>query len=275
MTKSITLICTFSLMLHLYATENRVVAVSSGVTEIVYSLNAQDQLVGNCVSSIFPEEANLLPKVGYQRMLPSEGILSLKPNLVILTSESGPKSVIDQLHQLNIEVVTVDAGRSLENIYKCISIIGSTLDKEAEARLLIKKLKNEKLQLDRQVKSLSEKPRVLFILGHGGMARVAGLDTAANSMIELSGGQNVISGFNGYKPVSPEELLELNPDYIVATTMGIDQHGGIDKFTQMSGLRDTSAVKKDRVLIFNAQYLLGFGPRTVTAAIDLNNRYDR
>ena len=46
-------------------------------------------LVGNCVSSIYPEDAKTLPKVGYKRMLPPEGIISLKPDLVIMTDERG------------------------------------------------------------------------------------------------------------------------------------------------------------------------------------------
>ena len=57
--------------------------------------------------------------------------------------------------------------------------------------------------------------------------------------------------------------------------MGIDQQGGIEKFSQMSGVRNTTAARNKNILIFNSQYLLGFGPRTITAAIDLNSHFDR
>ncbi|HBO87465.1 MAG TPA: hemin ABC transporter substrate-binding protein [Verrucomicrobia bacterium] len=253
----------------------RVVAVGSGINEIVYALGASDKLVGNCVSSIYPEDAKTLPKVGYKRMLPSEGIISLKPDLVIMTDEAGPPSVVNQLDQLKIDVIKLSANRSLQNIYDSISVIAEALGKEKESFELIQHLSKQEDELKLKVAALNDQPTVLFILGHGGVARVAGYDTAADSMIKLAGGQNVFSEFKGYKPVSPEEIIKMNPDYILATNMGVDQQGGIQKFSQMNGVRDTPAARNQNILIFNSQYLLGFGPRTITAAIDLNSHFDR
>tara|TARA_B100002019_G_C21177221_1_gene551770 strand:- start:50 stop:877 length:828 start_codon:yes stop_codon:yes gene_type:complete len=253
----------------------RVVAVGSGINEIVYALGANDKLVGNCISSIYPEDAKTLPKVGYKRMLPTEGIISLKPDLVIMTDEAGPPSVINQLEQLKIDVIKLSANRSLQNIYDSISVIAKALGKEQESVELIEDLNKQEEELKLKVAALNDQPKVLFILGHGGVARVAGYDTAADSMIKLAGGQNVFSTFKGYKPVSPEEIIKMNPDYILATNMGIDQQGGIVKFSQMSGVRNTTAARNKNILIFNSQYLLGFGPRTITAAIDLNSHFDR
>ena len=251
----------------------RMVSVGSGVTEIIYALGVQSNLVGNCVSSNYPKEANNLPKVGYQRMLPSEGIISLNPDVVFITNETGPQSVINQLKNSGVDILKLRSGRSLEDIYFNIKQISNYLNVSDVGSMLIEKIKSKKANLDSSINQMQSNPKILFILGHGGVARVAGKNTAADSIIYLSGGENVVDDFSGYKPVSPEHFVKLNPDFILTTSMGIDAKGGIEKFSIMPGIRDTKAAKNGNILIFDAQYLLGFGPRTVEALTELNDNY--
>ena len=251
----------------------RVVAVGSGLTEIVYAIGAETNLVGNCVSSNYPDEAKELPKVGYQRMLPSEGIISLYPDVVFITDETGPESVIKQLVNAGIDVIRLHSGRSLNDIVSNVEKISSYLNLNKEGQSLISTLKKDHQLLNKSISNLGEKPSDLFILGHGGVARVAGKETAANSIIEMSGADNVIKGFYGYKPVSPEQYVNFNPDFILTTTFGVDAKGGEEKFKNMAGVKETRAAKEGNILIFDAQYLLGFGPRTIEAALELNQKY--
>ena len=251
----------------------RMVSVGSGVTEIIYALGVQSNLVGNCVSSNYPKEANDLPKVGYQRMLPSEGIISLNPDIVFITNETGPQSVINQLKNGGVDILKLRAGRSLEDIYLNIEQISNYLNISDVGNVLIEKIKSQKENLDMQISQMQSNPKVLFILGHGGVARVAGKNTAADSMINLSGAENVVADFSGYKPVSPEQFVKLNPEFILTTSMGVDAKGGMEKFNSMPGIRDTIAARNGNILIFDAQYLLGFGPRTVEALTELNDYY--
>jgi ABC-type hemin transport system substrate-binding protein len=69
---------------------SRIVSVGGAVTEIVYRLGAAEHLVGVDTSSTYPAAATQLPQVGYQRMLSVEGVLSLRPTLVLLSVEAGP-----------------------------------------------------------------------------------------------------------------------------------------------------------------------------------------
>lgn len=250
---------------------DRVISIGPGTTEIIYALGVESNLVGNCASSNYPIEANDIPKVGYQRILPSEGIISLYPNIVFLTDQAGPKSVIHQLEKVNIDVVYLKSALSLEDLFFNIQTISSTLGIK-KGDNLIDDLKSQHDVLKERLLLLNHKPTVLFILGHGGVNRVAGKNTAANSMIELSGGVNVINEFEGYKPISSEYYVEFDPDYILTTTLGIDAEGGMDKFKNLPGIKETRAVKNNNIIIFDAQYLLGFGPRVIDAALDLNSR---
>ena len=210
MKNKIILILLFLALLNIKSFALRMVSVGSGVTEIIYALGVQSNLVGNCVSSNYPKEANDLPKVGYQRMLPSEGILSLNPDVVFITDETGPQSVINQLNNGGIKILKLKAGRSLQDIYYNINKISNYLSMSDRGNKLIEKIKIQK-KIDISINQLHKSPKILFILGHGGVARVAGKNTAADSMIYLSGGENVIADFSSYKPVSRRAVCNIKP----------------------------------------------------------------
>jgi iron complex transport system substrate-binding protein len=72
----------------------RLVSVNGSVTEVVYALGAQGQLVGVDTTSKYPPETQKLPNVGYQRQLSAEGVLSLQPSLVLVTEDAGPPTAL-------------------------------------------------------------------------------------------------------------------------------------------------------------------------------------
>ncbi len=102
---------------------------------------------------------------------------------------------------------------------------------------------------------------------------VAGRTTAANSMIALSGGKNVITAYKGYKPLTPEAVVALAPEVLLLTTQTLQQMGGKKSLSKIPGLALTPALKNDRIIVMDSLFLLGFGPRTVEAALTLNQAY--
>ncbi|MBU2318387.1 MAG: ABC transporter substrate-binding protein, partial [Gammaproteobacteria bacterium] len=87
----------------------RVVSIGGTVTEIVYLLGADKQLVASDTSSIYPDKANQMPKVGYQRTLSAEGVLSVHPELLLITPSAGPAKVLQQLKDTGVKIVTIDS----------------------------------------------------------------------------------------------------------------------------------------------------------------------
>ena len=71
---------------------------------MVYALGAQEQLVGTDTTSLYPPAARQTPKVGYMRQLSAEGLLSLKPTLIMATTAAGPASTLEQLKATGIEI---------------------------------------------------------------------------------------------------------------------------------------------------------------------------
>ncbi len=254
----------------------RIITIGGALTEIVYALNEESRLIANDTTSYYPKPAESLPKVGYQRALSAEGILSLYPDMVILTDEAGPPTVIAQIRAAGVTILEIKAGRSLDDIKNAVHVIAKALDCEEKAKTVIAKLDKQNEQLIALTRNHTNQKKVMFILQNGGGApMVAGKETAADSMVKLSGASNVVTDYRGYKPLTPEAAVRLNPEVILITAQGLEQSGGKQALLKSPGLSLTHAAKQGNVIAFDSLLILGFGPRTIEAAITLNQAYKR
>lgn len=254
---------------------NRIVTIGGSLTEIVYALGEQSRIVGNDTTSLYPNEAASLPKVGYHRALSSEGILSLNPDAIIFTDEAGPPTVIRQLEATGVRLLELKAGRSIDDVKDNVLAIGKMLDRVQRAAAVVAILDRDSAQLAAVTQSIKTHQKVMFVLQHnGGAPMVAGTGTAADSIIKLSGGVNVVTDYHGYKPLTPEAAVALKPDVILITNMGLEQAGGKKGLLKAPGLSLTPAAKQGNVIAMDSLLILGFGPRTVEAAMALNKAYD-
>lgn len=87
----------FALLSNSSIAKERIISIGGDVTEIIYALNAEQDLVGRDSTSLIPEQVKKLPDIGYMRQLNTEGILALKPTKVITTSVAQPSIVLEQL----------------------------------------------------------------------------------------------------------------------------------------------------------------------------------
>lgn len=252
-------------------TIQRIVSVGSSITEIIYALGAEKLLVGVDTTSLFPEAARRLPQVGYMRALSAEGVLSLKPTLVIATTAAGPMTTLDQLKGTGVEVLILPDHYDYDSVILKIEAVGKVTGKVAEAQAMIAQGRAEMANLKARLATMSTKPpRVLFLLSMGGGApQAAGANTAADGIIRLAGGVNAVEGYNGYRPLTPESVIASRADFVLVTRQSVEAIGGIEKILAQPALSQTPAGKAGRVLQFDALLLLGFGPRTPEAATQL------
>lgn len=251
----------------------RIVSIGGALTEIVYALGAGDLVVGSDTTSIHPEAAAQTEKVGYQRALSAEGVLSLAPDLVLMTEASGPPTAVRQLEEAGVAIERLPAGRSIEDVTDNIKKIGLVLGRADTADHLRSAIQRDAEGLRSLNSSITEPLKVLFILTTGsGAPMVAGANTAAQSIISLAGARNSVEGYEGYRPLTPEAAVSAAPDFILVTTQGVEALGGIEEMKKLPGLSLTPALQNDRIGHMDALYLLGFGPRTVEAAKDLRTK---
>jgi iron complex transport system substrate-binding protein len=269
----VSILCLLTGIVHADAASRRVVALGGDITETIYALDAQQGLVGVDTTSEWPLAAKQLPNVGYVRQLNAEGILALRPTLIIATHDAGPQTVLAQLRQAGVSLQLLPPSRSPQDVVTKVRQIGEWLGKDAQAKALEDQLAKTYAALQSQVAAMPHHPRVVFLLSAGaGNFMAAGRDTAADSAIGLAGGNNVIHGYSGYKPLSAEALVGAAPDVLVVMSERTDGAGDIGQILALPGVAQTPAGERKQVVFVDGQALLGFGPRNAEGELSLQHR---
>ncbi len=240
------------------AKKRRIVAVGGAVTETVFALGAGDEVVAVDTSSVYPDAAAKAPKVGYQRTLSAEGVLSFTPDLVIVADEAGPPAAIEQLRSAGIRVERMPTATDLESTIARTIAIGAVLD--CPTADLVAKLRADTSAALARVPANGPRFVLMFARGAGSMV-AAGDDTSGSAMVRLAGGTPAVSGFTGYKALSAEALIAAAPEVIVVPAHTLKTGGGIDGILKLPGIAETPAGTSRRIVAFDDLLLLGFGPR--------------
>lgn len=245
----------------------RIVSLDGTVSEILCDLGLQAHLIGVDVTSTYPESLQKLPKVGHNRTISAEGVISLKPTLVLTSQNAGTKpEVIEQIKSAGIKVITFQQEYSVAGTRKLIQDVANTCQVGSRAKPLVKKLDSDLAQL----KKAPNTPKVLFIYARGtGTMMVSGRGTQVDKMIELAGGINATSSFENYKPLTAEALVTANPDVILLFDSGLESLGGVDGLAKVQGIAQTNAGKNGHIITMDGHLLTGFSPRLGKALQEL------
>jgi len=244
----------------------RVLAIGGAVTEIVYALGEQDRLVGRDSTSSYPPEATALPDVGYIRALSPEGVLSVKPDLILARENNGPREAVEVLKSTGVRWVDVPDDFTLEGIDENITIIAAELGVPEKGEELKQQVAADIAKARARLASIDRKHKVMFVLAlTDDKVNTAGKNTAAGNIIELAGGDNVITEFSGYKQISNEAVIEAAPEVIVMMNgrgEAADHQSPNALLEAHPALSTTPAVKNGNIIRMDGLLLLGFGPRT-------------
>ena len=247
---------------------SRVVVAGGSLTEIVYYLQADENLVARDLTSNFPPEARTLPSIGYVRNLSAEGLLSLMPTLILGESDVGPTTVLDQLRNIKVDFRIVSETHDVEGIINKIICVGEVLGVEDKILdLKLEELRPDIRKLENTTSLDSKKKKILLVLMMRGTSPiVAGLNTAGDGFIKMTGNLNAFGNVEGWKPVGTEDILSVDPDVIIVTERGFSGYRDATDFLVQSGLNFTKAGKTGALIVVDTMEMLGFGPRTLGAA---------
>jgi len=247
----------------------RIVAIGSAITEILFALGERSHVVAIDSTSANVAGAEGLADVGYMRALSTEGVLSQAPDLICVSSDSGPPEVLDALRASGTPLALIPHEPTIDGIKTKVSLIGVLLDKMAEAEKLNADIDKGFSGLAAKIGRAGQRPKVLFVLSLAdGRIVAGGADTAANKIIELAGGENIAASFQGYKPMSAEAILAAPPDAVLMMNSRGQGHETGDVFSQ-AAFANSPAAKNGALIKMDGAYLLGFGPRTSQAATEL------
>lgn len=269
-----TLICLFLALTSTVAwaqkIPNHIISLGAASTEILYKVGAGSQIVAVTDVCNYPEEAKKLPVLGQfgGSSISTEALLAYDPDLVILYTGMHDY-LIPTLQKYDIPYYVSNA-TSIADVITEIKTLATMTGHEKEGLKLEKEYNNQIKAIQKKNASKQKK---------GTLAKVywevwyepfmsAGKNSFINDVITLAGGKNIFGNEEqAYPMVSEETIIAENPDYILIPS---DIFVSADKVKTRRGWNEISAVKNDKVIIFNADVYTRPGPRIFDAIKELN-----
>lgn len=240
----------------------RIVAIANGSAEIVAALGLHSSIVGRDIAST-TTELKSIPIVTSGHQVIAEKILSLRPTLVLVDENTGPKSALDTLRKSKVRIVKIPSAWKLDDISRKISAIGKATTRVNEAHTLNKKLEST---IAGAKSSIGWKPRIafLYLRGPSSIYLLGGPGSGADSLISSLGGLDVGAQTlkNPFNPMTAEALVSTNPDVLLVMNKGLQSVGGEKGLLRLPGVMQTQAGKNGNILAVDDSLLLSFGPRT-------------
>lgn len=248
--------------------KERIVSLNGAVTEIISDLGHEKELVGRDITSTYPEWVkDSVKDLGHVRSISIESVLALNPTLILASDKDLPPAIDEKLKSSGIKFKVFHQDFSVDGTKQLIGEVAQFIGDDS-AQNLQTKIDSELSK----VRTFSTKPKVLFIYARGaGTMMVAGANTPMESMISLAGGENAAVGITDFKPLTPEALVNSNPDVILLFDSGLQSLGGIDGLLKVPGVAQTAAGKNKAVITMDGGLLADFGPRLGEAAVTLNS----
>ncbi|OPL07539.1 MAG: hypothetical protein AVO33_05305 [delta proteobacterium ML8_F1] len=233
----------------------RVISMAPSITETIFALEAESQLVGRTEYCDYPEEVAKIPTAGSLMTPNMERIIELEPDLVIASTHF-PMEAVETLEELGVQVVVFVPQESFEGTYRIIEEVGRILGKDEKAQTINQSIEEKVREVAERVADLPGK-RVYFVVGFGEHGDyTAGGDTFINEMIEMAGGVNIAGDVSGWG-YSLEKIIEKDPEVIIISKF----FGLKDAFEMTPNYMDLNAVKKGELHGLDINEIERQGPR--------------
>jgi iron complex transport system substrate-binding protein len=224
---------------------HRVVSLSPSLTNTVYALNAESDLVGITNYTVYPHQAaHEKESVGAVVNPSLEKIVALHPDLVLALPEFNGAETIQGLERIGVPVFLFNTG-NLANIYRTVELVGRVMGREREATALNANLKARENKV-REQSANREKITVLLVLSIDPLI-TAGKNAFITEMISAAGARSVTDDLSrDWEQLNIEAILPRKPDYIVLMKGG---PVSLKDMQQRAGWSSLEAVKKGRIIV--------------------------
>ncbi|SEA44272.1 heme/hemin ABC transporter substrate-binding protein [Pedobacter hartonius] len=247
----------------------KIVSLNGSVSEVLAAIGLEKNIAGTDITSNYPASLKAKPKVGHNKNINAEGVMALQPDLIVGIKKEVTPALQAQFKAAGVKLLLVDQDYSVEGTKKLIYSLADSLHASARGDSVIKVLEAD-LEKVKPVSAQDKKPKVLFIYARGtGTMMVGGTGTAVDKAITLAGGQNAVTEFADYKPLTAEALVKANPDIILLFDSGLQSLGGPEGLAKVQGVKETNAGKNKKIISMDGELLSSFGPRLGIAIQEL------
>jgi iron complex transport system substrate-binding protein len=240
-------------------TPQRIISLAPNVTEMLFALGLGDRIVGVTSYCDFPAEAKTKEKVGDTLQPNLERLITLRPDLVVVTTASQVEQLTRQLDQLGIPLYVTNP-RSVRDVAVSLRHLGEVTGATTQAETLATSLEQRIEQVEHRVAN-QPKPRMLFVLQLAPLI-TTGRNTFLNDLITRAGGVSISSEESAdYPQFSREAVVARAPEIIVAPALHGD--GAIRKSDLQQAFPTTPAARNHRLVLINPDLTSRPGPRLV------------
>lgn len=252
-----------------HAQTPRIVVTGGSLTDVVFAVGGEAQVVAVDSSSLSPVEAQQKPVVGYYRDLSAEGVLSVSPTHVWALEGTGSEQTLRQIARTGVTVEHFAKPESVADLIALVERVGVELDREAEAKQVVAAIEEDlhsvSLLLNHDGAEAQLQRRALFVLQASERGIVAaGGNTVPDLLFGYAQVKNLVE-HDGYKPVSTEYLAVSQPDFLVAPSHVVEAAGGREQFCRQSSLRLLDAARNCELLVLDSMLALGMTTRIADA----------
>lgn len=241
------------------ARPERIVSLAPNITEILFAIGAGDRIVATTSFCTFPPEAANTTKIGDTQRPDVERILSLKPDLVLVSTASQLESVSERLEALGVPTVVTTA-RGVDGVLASIERIGvATGDADAAAALAAGL--RARIENVRTAVAGKPSPKVFAIVGNEPLF-TTGKGTFLDDLIRLAGGASITADETTEWPqYSAEAVIARAPDVMLVPLV---THGFAARDSGIpASIAATPAVRNNRIVRIDGDLLMRPGPRLV------------
>lgn len=248
----------------------RIISLAPSLTEILFALGLGDNIVGVTTFCDYPEEAKKKPKIGGMSNPSLEAVISLKPDVVVLTTDGNPKEFEERLISLKIKTYIFTA-RTITGLPQGIRDLANAMGVKERGERLAKSIEDGVRKASASASRVNGKAlrkKVLFIVWPEPLI-VAGPGTAIDDAITLLGYDNIAShAATAYPKYSIEEVMRQAPDVLV-----IGKGSGMDMAAVSKGILKRLAIVpavRDKRVCYVGDGLYRLGPRVVQGIEELS-----
>lgn len=245
---------------------SRILPLTGGLAEIVFTLGLGDSVVGRDVAATFDEAADL-PVISEGHDVSAESVLALQPTVILADTQTGPPETIEQIQGSGVPVVIVEEAWSFDEMYPRFERVAEALGVPESGTRLVERTREQMASVRETSVEASGSPLVafLYLRGTAGVYLLGGRGSGADAMLAEIGARDagVEMGLDvAFTPITTEALIEAQPDVLLVMTKGLESVGGIEGLVEIPGVAQTPAGRNGAVIDFEDGVLLNFGPRT-------------
>ena len=238
----------------------RIMSISPALTEILFAIGAGPQVIAVDNYSTYPPEAPITSLSSFEPNM--EAIATFKPDLVLLSYDIG--NLVKGLNTIGVETMLLPAPKNFEEILLQIRKVGEKTGNVKQSNRLVNRMNSKMKDLITLMKNKSQ-IKVYHEIDENYYS--ASSQSFIGNIYELLNLNNIAdqvdTNGSGYPKLSPEYILLSNPDIIILP--GKDTNY-ISKLKKRPGWSAIDAVKKNQLLIIDADVGSRWGPRIIEFA---------